>query len=42
VLANAIAGDVPGNIWPAYQDIITRNRVANPGVVSGPVIEVLA
>ena len=42
LLANAIDGDSPGNIFAAYQDIIARNRVANPGLVPGPVIEVLA
>ncbi len=42
LIANATEGDVAANIFAAYQDIIARNRVANPGVVAGPTIEVLA
>ena len=41
LLAQYIAGDTPDQVVAAYQDIVTRNRIAHPGMVRPGQIEVL-
>ena len=42
VIANILAGDNPALIIPTYQDLVTRNTLANPALVPPGNIEVLA
>nr|WP_294547683.1 DNA circularization N-terminal domain-containing protein [uncultured Rhodopila sp.] len=40
-LANMLAGDNPALIFPAYQDLISRNGVRNPAIVAPGTLELL-